>query len=90
MKIDEAKKFLKRVIAYPSKPDGESKYPNYWRKMFNDVLNLLESQNEVLEIFAERLKFTAYPMDDVYTFEVSQVRNPNEFDVIAKWLKDRI
>ena len=44
-------------------------------------------QKEVLEIFAERLKFTAYPMDDVFTFEVSRARNPNEFDVIAKWLK---
>ena len=36
---------------------------------------------------AERLKFAAYPMDDVFTFEVSRARNPNEFDVIAKWLK---
>lgn len=87
MKIDEARKFLKQVITYPLKPDGESKYPNYWRSTFNDILKLLETQEEVLEIFAERLKFTAYPMDDVFTFEVSRVRNPNEFDVIAKWLK---
>ena len=47
-------------------------------------------QKEILEIFAERLKLSAYPMDDVFTFEVSRVRNPKEFDVVEEWLKDRI
>lgn len=49
MTIEEAKKFLKNVIAYPLKPDGENKYPNYWRSKFNEILRLLEEQSEALK-----------------------------------------
>lgn len=53
MTYEEARKFLKNVITYPLKPDGEDKYPNYWRAKFIDVLNLLDEQAEVLRILGK-------------------------------------
>lgn len=57
MTYEEARKFLKNVITYPLKPDGENKYPNYWRAKFIDVLNLLDGQAEVLRIFKKYPKW---------------------------------
>ena len=50
MTYEEARKFLKNVITYPLKPDGENKYPNYWRAKFIDVLSLLDGQAKKCKI----------------------------------------
>lgn len=57
MTYEEATKFLKNVITYPLKPNCDSKYPNYWRAKFNEVLALLEEQDNALRILTQERTF---------------------------------
>ena len=63
---------------------------NVLTKEAKELAEACAKRERILVIFAERIKLSSYPMDDVYTFEVSRVRNPKEFDVVEEWLKDRI
>lgn len=57
MTYEEATKFLKNVIIYPLKPNGDSKYPNYWIAEFTEVLALLEEQDNAIRILTEERTF---------------------------------
>ena len=99
MTYKEVKKFLKNVIAYPLKPDGENKYPNYWRAKFNEILHLLDEQAEVLRILKpfmfvakdyEPCCFTYIAMGANDEGDLLNKRDlPEKFATIEKWLEEK-
>ena len=57
------------------------------RERIKHLAEKCAEQKEVLETFKKRMKLSVYPTGAVYTFEVSQRLNPQEFDVVEEWLK---
>ncbi len=50
MTRDEAIRFLKRVVDHPNDSEGNSRYPNYWRGPFAEIIRMLEGDEEDLDI----------------------------------------
>lgn len=105
MTYEEARKFLKNVITYPLKPDGENKYPNCWRAKFIDVLNLLDEQSKILRILKKYPK-NGISLENLFKFALycenrgKEITNEvlkgvnipfdvDEFTTIIEWLEEK-
>lgn len=93
MTYEEAAKFLKNAIAHPQKPDGESKYPNYWRAKFNEVLHLLDEQAEILRIFKwlfseESLEYEDCPFGVEVDGVTLHFKTKDDYKTIMEWLEE--
>ena len=47
MTKEEAIRFLKQVVAHPDDNEGNSRYPNYWRSSFVEIIHILEGDNDI-------------------------------------------
>ena len=100
MTYEEAKKFLMNVITYPQKPNGDSKYPNYWIAEFIEVLALLDEQAEVLRILKKFGYFACEVHENHETKRHLHVCKNGEFatieiteeelETITKWIEGKV